>query len=92
MHGPGDNRYTAEQLQEWRRHTSGHFSEHWFEGNSAPGHWGTSHRYDPTSGHFLEHWFEGNSAPGRVAHVQSKLGTEASDRIDLDLLTGSRLI
>jgi len=43
--GVGDNRYTAEQLKEWRQHTSGHFSEHWFEGSATPGYWGTSHRF-----------------------------------------------
>jgi len=40
----GDNRYSTEQLNAWKKHTK-HYSEKWFEGNPDPEYWGTSHRF-----------------------------------------------
>jgi hypothetical protein len=41
----GDNRYSKEQLAEWRVHTTGVYEERWFEGNTDADYWGTSHRF-----------------------------------------------
>ncbi|KAK3278687.1 hypothetical protein CYMTET_13394 [Cymbomonas tetramitiformis] len=41
----GDSRYTPEQLQGWKQHTAGKFTELWFEGKQEEGYWGTSHRF-----------------------------------------------
>ena len=43
--GQGDNRYSKEQLGEWRVHTTGAYDERWFEGNTDADYWGTSHRF-----------------------------------------------
>jgi surfactin synthase thioesterase subunit len=41
----GDNRYSKDQLAEWRVHTTGAYDERWFEGNTEADYWGTSHRF-----------------------------------------------
>lgn len=41
----GDSRYSPEQLSAWQQHTSGKYSEMWFEGRPEPDYWGTSHRF-----------------------------------------------